>query len=98
MRKQGKDVTGEYPSLIFNGRDQKPGAPDTSLRTRSAPLGMRVIRMRASLIWAPVAFSHSYRIASERDRSPDRHGKALSGFTKLVELTQCRNGSRPRPP
>ena len=37
--------------------DPKLGAPDTSLRTRSAPLGMRVIRMRASLIWAPVALA-----------------------------------------
>src|SRR6516165_6199814 len=45
---------------------QKPGAPDTLLRMRSAPLGMRVMRRRASLISAPVVFTHSCRMASAR--------------------------------
>src|SRR5262249_32810227 len=42
------------------------GAPDTLLRMSSAPLGMRVMRRRASFISAPVVFTHSYRMASAR--------------------------------
>jgi len=45
---------------------QKPGAPDTLLRMRSAPLGMRIMRRRASFISAPVVFTHSCRMASAR--------------------------------
>ncbi len=54
------------PAITITLPIQKPGAPDTSLRTRSAPFGMRVIRMRASLISLPVALSHSCRMASAR--------------------------------
>ena len=43
-----------------------PGAPDILLRMRSAPLGMRVMRRRASFISAPVVFTHSCRMASAR--------------------------------
>jgi hypothetical protein len=34
------------PAITITLPIQKPGAPDTSLRTRSAQLGMRVIRMQ----------------------------------------------------
>jgi len=44
-------------TLAFTLSIQKPGAPDTLLRMRSAPLGMRVKRRRASFISAPVVFS-----------------------------------------
>ena len=54
------------PAITITLPIQKPGAPDTLLRTRSAPLGMRVIRRRASFISAPVTFSHSCRMASAR--------------------------------
>src|SRR5208337_3388278 len=54
------------PAITITLPIQKPGAPDTWLRTRSAPLGMRVIRLRASLISAPVALSHACRMASAR--------------------------------
>ena len=42
---------------------QKPGVPDTLLRMRSAPLGIRVMRRRASFISAPVV---SCRMARAR--------------------------------
>jgi hypothetical protein len=45
---------------------QNAGAPDTLLRMRSAPLGMRVMRRRASFISAPAVFTHSCRMASAR--------------------------------
>src|SRR5262249_47548336 len=41
------------PAITITLPIQKPGAPDTLLRMRSAPLGMRVIRRRASFISAP---------------------------------------------
>src|SRR5438034_11752689 len=69
------------PAITITLPIQKPGAPDTLLRTRSAPLGMRVMRRRASFISAPVAFSHSCRMASARDvdRHPKRLGDAVGG-------------------
>src|SRR5262245_19506887 len=54
------------PAITITLPIQKPGAPDTLLRMRSAPLGMRVMRRRASLISAPVVFTHSRRMASAR--------------------------------
>jgi hypothetical protein len=54
------------PAITMTLPIQKPGAPDTLLRMRSAPLGMRVMRRRAAFISAPVVFTHSCRIASER--------------------------------
>src|SRR5262249_44611651 len=54
------------PAITITLRIQKPGAPDTLLRMRSAPLGMRVMRRRASLISARVVFTHSCRMASAR--------------------------------
>src|SRR6516162_2365001 len=38
------------PAITIALSIQKPGAPDTLLRMRSAPLGMRVMRRRASFI------------------------------------------------
>src|SRR5262245_38710905 len=52
------------PAITITLPIQKPGAPDTLLRMRSAPLGMRVMRRRASFISAPVVFAHSCRMAS----------------------------------
>jgi hypothetical protein len=52
------------PTITITLLMQKPGAPDTLLRMRSAPLGMRVKRRRASFISAPVVFTHSCRMAS----------------------------------
>ena len=46
--------------------DPEAGAPDILLRMRSAPLGMHVLRRRASFISAPVVFTHSCRMASAR--------------------------------
>src|SRR5262245_47346702 len=46
--------------------DPEPGAPDTLLRIKSAPLGIRVMRRRAPFIAAPVVFTHSCRMASAR--------------------------------
>jgi hypothetical protein len=37
------------PAITMTLPIQKPGAPDTLLRMRSAPLGMRVMRRRASV-------------------------------------------------
>src|SRR5262249_2466285 len=54
------------PAITITLPIQKPGAPDTLLRMRSAPLGMHVMRRRASLISAPVVFTHSCRMASAR--------------------------------
>jgi hypothetical protein len=54
------------PAITITLPIQKPGAPDTLLRMSSAPLGMRVMRRRASVISAPVTFSHSCRMASAR--------------------------------
>src|SRR6516225_9350409 len=54
------------PAITITLPIQKPGAPDTLLRMRSAPLGMRVRRRRASFISAPVVFTHSCRMASAR--------------------------------
>src|SRR5262245_17824509 len=50
---------------------QKPGAPATLLRMRSAPLGMRVMRRRVSLILAPVVFTirAGWRERADRCRS-----------------------------
>src|SRR2546430_3937333 len=71
------------PAITITLPIQKPGAPDTLLRTRSAPWGMRVMRRRASFISAPVAFSHSCRMASvariDVDRHPKRLGDAVGG-------------------
>jgi hypothetical protein len=52
------------PAITITLPIQKPGAPDTLLRMRSAPLGMRVMRRRASFISAPVVSTHSCRMAS----------------------------------
>ena len=38
------------PAMTMTLPSQKPGAPETLLTTRSAPLGIRVMRMRASFI------------------------------------------------
>src|SRR5262245_30128286 len=54
------------PAITITLPIPKPGAPDTLLRMRSAPLGMRVRRRRASFISAPVVFTHSCRMASAR--------------------------------
>src|SRR6516225_836120 len=54
------------PAITITLPIQKPGAPDTLLRMRSALLGMRVMRRRASFISAPVVFTHSCRMASAR--------------------------------
>jgi hypothetical protein len=56
---------------------QKPRRPDTLLRMRSAPLGMRVRRRRASFISAPVVFTHSCRMASAARIAVDRHTERL---------------------
>ena len=54
------------PAITITLPIQKPGAPDTLLTIRSAPLGRRVMRRRASLISAPVVFTHLCRMASAR--------------------------------
>src|SRR5262249_50636832 len=54
------------PAITITLPIQKPGAPDTLLRIRSAPLGRRVMRRRASFISAPVVFTHLCRMASAR--------------------------------
>jgi len=54
------------PAIAITLPIQKPGAPDTLLRMRSAPMGMRVRRRRASFISAPVVFTYSNRMASAR--------------------------------
>src|SRR6516162_69951 len=54
------------PAMTMTLPIQIPGAPDTLLSTRSAPLGMRVMRSRASFISAPVARSRSCRMARAR--------------------------------
>ena len=54
------------PAITITLPIQKPGAPDTLLRMSSAPLGMRVMRRRASFISAPVVFTHSCKMASAR--------------------------------
>src|SRR5262245_14143923 len=54
------------PAITITLPIQKPGAPDTLLRMRSAPLGRRVMRRRASFISAPVVFTHLCRMASAR--------------------------------
>src|SRR5262249_8839744 len=54
------------PAITITLPIQKRGAPETLLRMRSAPLGMRLMRMRASFISAPVVFTHSCRMASAR--------------------------------
>src|SRR5262245_52691546 len=54
------------PAITITLPIQKPGAPDTVLRIRSAPLGRRVMRRRAAFISAPVVFTHSCRMASAR--------------------------------
>ena len=53
-------------------------------RTRSAPLGMRVIRMRASLISAPVAFSHSCKMASARGSTSIGSPNALATQSEVM--------------
>src|SRR5262249_6215621 len=62
------------PAITIALSIQKPGAPDTLLRMRSAPLGMRVMRRRASFIWAPVFSTHSCKMSSAR---VDRHTERL---------------------
>ena len=64
------------PAITITLPIQKPGAPDALLKTRSAPSGMRVKRRRASFISAPVAFTHSCRMASARG-SASRHAECL---------------------
>src|SRR6266496_3076542 len=54
------------PAITITLPIQKPGAPDTLLSMSSAPLGMRVMRRRASFISAPVVSTHSCRMASAR--------------------------------
>jgi len=54
------------PAITITLPIQKPGAPDTLLRMRSAPWGMRVRRRRASFISAPVVLTHSCRMVSAR--------------------------------
>src|SRR5215831_3076030 len=56
------------PAITITLPIQKPGAPDTLLRMRSAPLGMRVRRRRASFISAPVVFTHSCKMRARADR------------------------------
>jgi hypothetical protein len=54
------------PAITITLPIQKQDAPDTLFRTRSAPLGMRVMRRGPSFISAPVTSSHSSRMASAR--------------------------------
>src|SRR5262245_29164027 len=64
------------PAITITLPIQKPGAPDTLLRMSSAPLGMRVMRRRASFISAPVVSTHS--CSGERARiGVDRHTERL---------------------
>ena len=52
------------PAITITLPIQKPGAPDTLLSTSSAPCGMRVMRMRASLSSPPILAMRSFRIAT----------------------------------
>ena len=54
------------PASTITLPSQKPGAAETLFRTRSAPAGMRVMRMRASLSSAPVWARRSCRIFTAR--------------------------------
>ena len=54
------------PAITITLPSQKPGAADTLLSTRSAPAGMRVMRLRASLSSPPVLARRSRRIAIAR--------------------------------
>jgi len=56
FREHGSSSIACTPAITITLPIQKPGAPDdTSLTMRSAPLGMRVMRRRASFISAPVS-------------------------------------------
>jgi hypothetical protein len=83
------------PAITITLPIQKPGAPDTLLRMRSAPLGMWVRRRRASFISAPdlcrmasargsvsIAPCHDRRIPSFRRQHADRCCRPIR---------QCRN-------
>jgi len=52
--------------VLYQGHVAYHGAPDTLFATRVAPLGMRVMRMRASFISPPVCASRSLRILTAR--------------------------------
>ena len=71
------------PAMTMTLPIQMPGAPDTLLTTRSAPLGMRVMRRRASFISVPVATSallhDGERARIDVDRHPERLGDAVGG-------------------
>jgi len=78
---------------------QKPDAPDTLLRMRSAPWGMRVRRRRASFISAPVVFTRSCRMASARGSVSiaPYHNRRIPSFRRqhadrcCRPIRQCRN-------
>src|SRR5262249_59007813 len=71
---------------LLSLRIQKPGAPDTLLRMRSAPLGIRVKRRRASFISTPVVFTHSCRMASARGSMSIGTPKALATQAAVMSL------------
>ena len=71
------------PAMTMTLPSQKPGAADTLLSTSSAPAGMRVMRMRASLISAaglrqPLRHDRD-RARIDVDRHAERLGDALGG-------------------
>ena len=64
------------PAITITLPIQKPGAPDTLLRMRSAPLGMRVRRRRASFLGA--SRLHPFVEDCESARiDVDRHAEGL---------------------
>ena len=71
------------PAMTMTLPIQMPGAPDTLLTTRSAPLGMRVMRRRASFISVPVArqtlLHDRERARIDVDRHAERLGDAVGG-------------------
>src|SRR5262249_24714680 len=71
----------DTPAITITLPIQKPGSPDTLLRIRSAPLGRRVMRRRASFISAPVVFTHLCRMASA--------GRSVSIGTPSERLVTC---------
>ena len=74
------------PAITITLSIQKPGAPDTLLWMRSAPLGIRVMRRRASFISAPVVFSQSFRMASARGSVSIGTPKALATQAAVMSL------------
>src|SRR5947209_7541979 len=64
------------PAITITLWIQKPGAPDTLLRMRSAPLGIRVMRKRASFLGA--SRLHPFVEDCESARiDVDRHAEGL---------------------